>query len=313
MNRKVLRRVTGLLAGGLMLMAQPGFARDVSIYLGEAASGAGIQLTSWGSGTAKESTTEAFIGSRSIEVVTGSLFSGATISFNQPVDIGDPTAISQYDYLEFMIKFKTTVPLGISQPTPVPTWANVFKPIPGDYVGYFFDDLPRVPRMRNLRVVMVSDTGRSVAHTGIVTTKAVDDEGWVSVALPLAAFGLNQSSGGFNLRQMKISGDYSDTFWIGQIRVIKDDTPIFVSNIEFSMDVVSAYDLVVLKGEAEAGRTSLLYSWDFNADDGIQEDATGQLVEVLYKKAGTYTITLTAKDPDGIKQPVSRTAEIYVE
>lgn len=313
MNRKVLSRVTGLLASCFVMAAQPALARDVSIYLGETAAQAGLQLTSWGSGSAKESTSEAFIGSRSIEVVTGSLFSGATISFIQPVEIADPTAISQYDYLELMIKFKTTVPLGISQPTPVPTWANVFKPIPGDYVGFFFDDLPRVPRMRNLRVVMQSDTGRSVAHMGVVTTKAIDDEGWVSVALPIASFGLNQSSGGFKLRQMKISGDYSDTFWIGQIRVIKDDTPIFVSNIEFSMDVVSAYDLVVLKGEAEAGRTSLLYSWDFNAEDGIQEDATGQLVEVLYKKAGTYTITLTAKDPDGIKQPVSRTAEIYVE
>lgn len=313
MNSKNLGKISGLLAGCLVLVAPPAGARDVSIYLGEAVSQAGIQLSSWGSGTARESTSEAFIGSRSIEVVTGSLFSGATITFNQPVEIADPTAFSQYDYLELMIKFKTTVPLGISQPTPVPTWANVFKPLPGDYVGFFFDDLPQVPRMRNLRVVMLSDTGKSVSHTGVVTPKTIDDEGWVSVALPLAAFGLNQSSGGFKLRQMKISGDYSDTFWIGQIRVIKDDTPIFVSNIEFSMDVVSAYDLVVLKGEAEAGRTSLLYSWDFNADDGIQEDATGQLVEVLYKKAGTYTITLTAKDPDGIKQPVSRTAEIYVE
>ena len=41
------------------------------------------------------------------------------------------------------------------------------------------------------------------------------------------------------------------------------------------------------------------YQWDFDASDGIQVDATGQIPTHVYYDAGDYTVTLTVTDDDG--------------
>ncbi|RLB37471.1 MAG: hypothetical protein DRH20_07690, partial [Deltaproteobacteria bacterium] len=56
---------------------------------------------------------------------------------------------------------------------------------------------------------------------------------------------------------------------------------------EISMDGSFSYDL---NGD------SLSYSWDFDAADGIGEDAVGAAVNHVYSDAGTYTVTLTVSD-----------------
>lgn len=45
--------------------------------------------------------------------------------------------------------------------------------------------------------------------------------------------------------------------------------------------------------------TIFSYSWDFDASDGIQEDATGVGVTHQYATAGTYTVTLTVTSGTG--------------
>ena len=51
------------------------------------------------------------------------------------------------------------------------------------------------------------------------------------------------------------------------------------------------------------------YSWDFNASDGIQEDATGVEVTHQYTTAGNYTVTLTVTGTSGT-DTVSKTVTV---
>ena len=41
------------------------------------------------------------------------------------------------------------------------------------------------------------------------------------------------------------------------------------------------------------------YSWDFDASDGVQEEATGVDASHVYTTGGTYTVTLTVRDGAG--------------
>jgi plastocyanin len=54
------------------------------------------------------------------------------------------------------------------------------------------------------------------------------------------------------------------------------------------------------------------YQWDFDASDGIQEDARGVTASHTYSTAGTYTVTLTVDDAAG-NGPVSDTLTVTVE
>jgi len=186
-----------------------------------------------------------------------------------------------------------------------------FHPVVYYLSGNYYDDDPiMVPKARNLRVVLTSADGKSLGHMQAIVNKAGDEEGWFTVAVPLAALGLNEQTGGFALSRLGVSLDFPDTFWIGRIRVITDESPIYVDPMD--EQTVGSGDTLVMKAEAEAGITSLVYSWDFNAADGIQEDAVGQLAEMMYKTAGTFTVTLTVRDPDGIKKPVTTKVKIEV-
>ncbi|WP_135610697.1 sugar-binding protein [Methanococcoides sp. AM1] len=62
---------------------------------------------------------------------------------------------------------------------------------------------------------------------------------------------------------------------------------------------VSVDEAVTLDGSAstdDVGITS--YKWDFDNSNGIQQDATGVVVQHSYSSAGTYTATLTVTDGD---------------
>jgi len=301
--------VAGLALG--LMCAVPSQSRELSIYAGEEAASRGVTLSPWGGGAAVETTLNGLVSNRSIQLNVPSLYSGGMMVFANPIEIADPSVLSQYDYLLFDLKFKSLTPLGLTDPGSKPTGTGEYKQLPADYYGnFYYEDLPMVPKIRRMRVVLWSADGRAVSHTGIVVPRATDEEGWFSVAMPLAAFGIKSPGQGFKLARIAVGADFADTVWLGQLRVVTDDTPIYVESID-DQDV-GAGDIVVLKGDAEAGHTPITYTWDFNSTDGIQDDGFGPLVQMTYSKAGTYTVTLTAKDPDGIKKPASTKVKIAV-
>ena len=76
------------------------------------------------------------------------------------------------------------------------------------------------------------------------------------------------------LREIRIFGDSPDTFYIGEIRTMSDNDPISIDPLD--EQVVAVNDVVEFIGTAEGGMSALKFSWDFNAADGIQEDAVGR-------------------------------------
>ena len=60
---------------------------------------------------------------------------------------------------------------------------------------------------------------------------------------------------------------------------------------------VNEGDLVNFDGSGSSDNVVIVsYSWDFDASDGIQVDATGQSASHTYPDNGVYTVTLTVKD-----------------
>jgi hypothetical protein len=149
-----------------------------------------------------------------------------------------------------------------------------------------------------------------------------DPDRWVTVAFPLAAI-TKQAKGGATptgdsakIKQIAIFGDKYQRFYVGEINVIVDQTDINVFPLEDQ--VFFAQQPTVFTGNAEGGASTLHYSWDFDASDGIQEDAAGRSVVYVFPKSNTetgqktYKVTLTVSDFDGIKKPVSTTLEAVV-
>lgn len=172
------------------------------------------------------------------------------------------------------------------------------------------------PPFSNARLVFTLANGAECDISRPVPTTTGDDQdpsdAWLPLSVPLSALKFPAGSENSPLAAVTIGGDGNGTFYIGQIRLISDTTPISVQPIA-SQDVAAGDD-VTLQARATGGVTNLKYSWDFDSSDGITEDGTGATVTHSYAKGNkTYTATLTVSDVDGIKKPAKTTVSIKVE
>jgi hypothetical protein len=162
---------------------------------------------------------------------------------------------------------------------------------------------PVVPDTRRLRVVLVFDGAQAVSYDHPLVMFPTPNPAWVRVAIPFAKFKSTARLSRYMLRELRIFGDSPDVFNIGEIRTVTDTDPIIIEPID--EQVVSVNDLVTFSARAEAGLSLLKYSWDFDASDGIQEDAVGPRVTTVYRKApkaNAYKVTLTVTDMAGVKK-----------
>jgi hypothetical protein len=152
----------------------------------------------------------------------------------------------------------------------------------------------------------------------VSVTPSDDPGGYVTIAFPLSAL-LKKADGtmtpppsgdGARLHELVIFGDKPGAFNIGEVSVVTDETPISAQPLD--VPPVFTDDSVPFVGSAEGGASTLRYTWDFDASDGIQVDAEGRSVTHVYHKPGNYTVTLTVSDVDGIKKPVIETVSFDV-
>lgn len=164
--------------------------------------------------------------------------------------------------------------------------------------------------LKTLRfIVTTSDGKKSEAYVPVSTTEA-DTRGWKSVSVPL------QSIAGFDrtnkmISGLTVTGDGSSMFFIGDVRVVNDSTPIHCEPNKREMNL-ALNDQVLFYATGSGGTTILKYTWDFDKSDGIQVDAEGQAVYRKFRKPGTYTVTVTASDYYGLKPSYSTDIKVVV-
>lgn len=270
--------------------------REVYLYRGAPVAQSGIVIGGWGSGQAVESSdsTRVLTGSRSIKLTTQGLYAGARIDFTQPVTLFSG-GIDPSRYIVFSFYFEDVQTIDPASQNPV----------------YSYDVEPyTIPKVSTVRFVFVSDEGTQI-EVEQITNPLDPEDNWCRVAVPLAKF---KTSAGelseFKLKRLLIFSDLPSTFYLGEIKLVTDKSPIKVDALP--SQVVVIYDEVILQAKADGGVSSLIYSWDFDASNGIQEELTGPIGRYVYTRGGDYTVTLTVKDADGIKQPVTVTTTISV-
>src|SRR5207249_1043388 len=122
------------------------------------------------------------------------------------------------------------------------------------------------PDTQRLRVQLNFDGGIAVAEDHPLIRFPTGEPGWVRVAIPFTQFKGVPRLASYRLQEMRIFGDATDTFFIGEIRTVTDNDPISVEPLE--EQVVSVNDRVDFVATAEAGISGLKYSWDFDKSDG---------------------------------------------
>lgn len=314
--------IAALALNSVCAYAASSLSNEVYIYRGGALSQAGITVGSWGSGKASESQEKTLTGNYSVKLTSQSLYSGGRIDFSNPVEIysGDP---DQDRYLLFTFFFE-------DKPRLIDPTAGTGNEIDAD--PYY------MPTVNKLRFVFVDDKG---IMTSIMepTTQVDQDDNWVRIAVPLRKLKHLQDSAleklledvatdktvknseTYKLSRLIVFSDIAATFHLGEIKLVTDNSPI-KAEINGTGMVGSNIKNYFL-GVAEGGLAPLKYSWDFNAEDGIQEECTGMVGSHIYVSgrdipadpsilSKDFVITLTVSDVDGIKKPAVATFKVTV-
>ncbi len=302
-----------------------------SIYRGDTPQVSGITLTSWGSGTVESDTKLVFSGSQSLKITTQGLYQGARIALGTPTDLG-PYLSNQYADLQFVIRtpgsgrgqggfagFRGGFPGGFSGgPGGFPGGPGGFPGGPGGFPGGQGGRGPfgqggqpgqqQQQQLENLRVLLIT-SGDKALEMRLPLVYARNENQWQVVSIPIKAIS-GLSTDDAKIKEVRIFGDAQATFWLGQIRVAVDATPIVVQPVVEKVVPRNVIDRYI--GTATGGYTALKYTWDFDASDGIQDEGEGRVVTHAYYKSGDYVATLTVSDLYGIKPAAKTTFKVHI-
>ncbi len=273
-----------------------------------------LDLGSWGSGSAQEVDKPVLVGSRAIRITTQGLYQGGRLTFRQPVDLA-PAFANPKTYVRMQARFDATQvgsvggsrggpgggpPAGFGGP-------GGFGGA-GGFGGVETARFAASPFERMRFVLTMADGTQYEMIRPVVVPPSEDPDSYVPLSFPIKAI-LKKGDGttaaiptgeGAKLKEIAIFGDKYQQFIIGEMEVVTDDTEISAASLE--EPIVYTEDIITFSGSAEAGASTLRYSWDFDSGDGIQEDAVGRTISHVFKSSGKRTVTLTVSDEDGIKQ-----------
>lgn len=283
-------------AGAQGLFAEP----EQVIYGGNPAAQAGISLMNWGGGVCKESTRNTLAGSRSIEITPKGLYQGGVIEFATAQDL--TKWFDDHDaYLQFVTRLYDV------QESYDPWAVGVAAPGATDIYG----QAKRTGRpVRRVQVMLFFEGGRSTECQVEVNAFKLAEGGWMNVSFPFAALREHLELPAYRLTRIVISGDGTETFHVGEIRIVRDTAPLEANADE---DKESArYYSILFRGTAQTGASAVRYTWDFDKRNGIQEEAVGDIVYHRYPNAGDYVATLTVSDVFGLKKPSVSTVNVTI-
>jgi hypothetical protein len=301
----------------LVVASVPAWAADLVLFRGDAGSRAGYTVGGWGSGTCEESREIVYTGEVSLKFTTRNLYTGMRIDFANPVDVSGMAASPQ-SYIRFTVRSTTPGTGEGGTPAAGPGGkgpgligqSGSGKGSGGGGTSQFVEPVFLLPQnyvspITEIRTILFFDKGAVSVDSEPVELYRVDGEGWVSCWVPLKGFGIDPELAASGLERIVLCGNARDTLYLGDARIVIDDQPIHA--VGGDKYVVPVNSLVWLQAKADGGAAALSYSWDFDASDGITEDATGFIVSHKYSASGEYTVTLTVSDSNGIKKPVTVT------
>jgi hypothetical protein len=176
--------------------------------------------------------------------------------------------------------------------------------------------------LKSIRLIITTTDG--LRSEAVVPTSAAGtvERGWKQAGVPLQAIkGFARTNK--VIKDIAFSGDVSTAFYIGDIRILSDKTPIR-GEPNFRTYTGTTNDTITFSATGFGGSSVLKYTWDFDDSDGIQIDAEGQTVKYRYrvpsngpdvstrKPNGQYTATLTITDLYGLKESYSTTMKIKI-
>lgn len=294
------------------------FASAQSIYEPtRSAEAQGMSLVGWGSGTIAESDEVVQEGGNSIRISSRNFFQGGKIMFTNPVDLSN--AVTQKENL---IRFSINIPDGSASSGGGAGGrggeegglggeaSGIGAGAGGRTGGGQAGATTQTIAATKIRVVITTTDGKHAEAYLDLTTSLKDPSGWMNVGIPLVAIN-GFAASNQQVKSIAISSDSTATIYLGGANVIKDGTPVFAEPNVRELNLAFG-DEFTFAAAGSAGATPVKFLWDFDAADGISADAEGQTVKRRFRKDGTFTVTLTAVDIYGLKQPYRTTIQVIV-
>jgi hypothetical protein len=305
LSRRFVRFTAAAVVGGLVLtaaLAQEGAGPIAqSLFKGEEST---VKLGGWGSGRAEASRGDngkVLVGAYSIKVTTHGSYQGGKIDFARPVDLTAALA-SAGSYLRLRASFNATQEVvdlsGFGQKKA----AGAFE------------------RMRFL--FLMADGSQYELVRPLDVPPSEDPDSYIPIHIPIAALKKAAKKplkgNAAQLASLVICGDKYDSFYIGEMDILTDETEISLADLDDQ--IAFAENEMSFTGDAEGGASTLKFSWDWDASDGIQEDDTGRTVKHVFpaslfrggEQIHKTVVTLTVRDVDGLKMPVSKKLTLEV-
>jgi hypothetical protein len=304
------------------ILAMAVLAQGQSLYNGQPLANSGGSVVSWGGGKIEETGEASLAGGRSLKVETNNLFQGGLINFGAAADLSG-FASSKKDLLTiglFVVDFS-----GVSSAS-VPATGGGGDAMGGGRGGRggmlagggqrggiapgggtpAAGGSTAIPRMENLRLVITTTDGK--LSEAMLPVRSAGK--WIQAGIPVSMIpGFAKTNK--TIQSIAVSGDAPSYFYVGEIKVATDESPIQGHIHNEALNIGKGTE-VVLQGSAEGGATPLVFAWDFNSTDGVQEDAVGPAVRHKFRLPGTFKVTLTVKDVYGIKTPWVGTFDVTV-
>lgn len=312
-----------------------------------------ISLKSWGSGIITETDDTAYEGTKSVRVTTKNHYQGGSMIFGNAANLAAASA-DKSNLLR--ITFKTLDSATGSAGGPAGAGGGRGKPGPGGagqgggegaaggIGGVGGRGAPQgfggpagfgtpggggaqggassASALSSMRVIVTTTDGLK-SEAILSVSSAGTDRGWKQSSIPLSAIkGFDRTNK--VVKQISFAGDTSTAFYVGELRVVSDKTPIRGEpNVRTMMTNIGIP--VVFSATGSGGSSALKYSWDFDDADGIQIDAEGQSVRHKFRQAsmdqrnpsasrknGEFIVTLTISDAYGVKEPYSTQIKVKV-
>lgn len=251
-----------------------------------------IVLRGWGSGTISETDEVSLQGNRSLRISTRNLYQGGIMQYNQPINLTER-------FLDKASLLRVTFF--------VPATSLVLGAGRAQTAGNAAGE----SGVTELRMVITTTDGKFSEMFIPVETTFAAERGWKRAAFPLSAIA------GFDrtnkiIKSIQLSADATTSLYLGDLRVVTDETPITGELFGGEKLNLALGDEITLKAAGIAGPSILKYEWDFDAADGIQVDAEGQVVNRKFRKPGTFIVTVTISDLYNLKEPFKATMEVKV-